>query len=549
MSQIEWENLASLLSLAAGLMAAVFLLLQWIPDFAIAATERILHRLADKPWISGISISVLSLVVCLLMTAHNGIPQPLIHDEFSYLLAADTFAHGHITNPTPPFWEHFETPQQLMQPTYMSKYFPGQGMALALGQVLFGQPIVGAWISTAAAVAAIYWMLLGFVPRPWALAGGIVCVLHPELLDWSQTYWGGCVAVTGGALLIGAWGRLMIASSAGASTMLAAGLIILANSRPFEGTVLAVPLMIPLALSLRRHFSNLILYAGIPLLLAGIAMGYYNFRITGHIWRLPYLEYASQYEIYPKFWFLPPGPLHVYRNSAMEFIHRYFEHDAHAEFDNIPSAIVNSQYRFNVLFTTTVSLAVFLLPLSVALYAKKQKRLVWVIISIVASVVALWTEIFVYSHYLAPLFPAVILLIIIGWKKLFNWNWRGRPLGKTLARATAIGFLAGAAMVAVQPVFHDPLMLDQKSVADELPPLRTGRHLIFVSYSPLRSAHSELVHNLSDLENSRIIWARSLNEEEDRQAAEHFKDRQVWSLYVGGKLDLTPFHLGDSKSK
>jgi hypothetical protein len=541
MSQTDWENLASLVSLATALIAVIPLLLRWFPAGAVVVIERIFVRLSQRTLNCGIALATGSLAVCFLLTAHNGIPQPLIHDESSYLLAADTFAHGRITNPTPAGWENFETPQQLMRPTYMSKYFPAQGIALALGQVLTGQPIVGAWISTAVAVAAIYWMLLGFLPRTWALLGGVVSAIHPQLLDWSQIYWGGSVAVFGAALLIGAWGRLMISNSVSASITLSAGLIILANSRPFEGFVLAVPLMIPLLLRLRSHWKTLIIYSGIPLLLAAAAMGYYNFRITGHSWRLPYVEYASQYEIYPKFWLLPPGPMKTYRNPAMEFIHRYFEHDAYSQFSSLPAAIANSRVRVGVLFTSTISLAVLLLPLSVFLYAKKDMRIVWLMVATGASIIALWTEIFLYGHYAAPLFPVVILMIIIGWKKLSSWEYRGHPLGKTIARATAIGFLAGAALAAAQPVYHDPMMLDQKSVVDEFKPLQTGRHLIFVSYAPLRSAHAELVHNLSDLDSSRIIWARSLSDQTDRQVAAHYKNRRIWSLYVGGKLELKPF--------
>ena len=243
MPQTEWENLASLLSLAVALVMGVALWLVRIP--VPSATLSLLKLYAGRTSLWFVLIPALSFVLNIGIALHRGIPRLLIHDEFSYVLAGDTFAHGRLTNPTPEYYEHFETPQELVRPTRMSKYPPGQGLFIALGQVLTGMPIVGIWISTAAACGASYWMLLGFVSRPWAMVGGMMAAFSPALLNWSQVYWGGCVAVLGGALLLGGWGRLMARSAAplprraliAGSVTMSIGLAILANSRPYEGTV------------------------------------------------------------------------------------------------------------------------------------------------------------------------------------------------------------------------------------------------------------------------------------------------------------------------
>lgn len=182
------------------LLAALFTLVCVLPSRfmrlkSLNQFQQIAHYFG-KPKTSIITVFVLSFVLSASISSYKK-PLPLVQDELSYLLTADTFAHGRLTNPTHPFWKHFETIHVFHEPSYASKYPPGQGLFLAVGQVITGHPIVGVWLSAALASAAICWMLQAWVPPKWALLGGLISAIHPLLILWTQNFWGGSVAVLG----------------------------------------------------------------------------------------------------------------------------------------------------------------------------------------------------------------------------------------------------------------------------------------------------------------------------------------------------------------
>src|SRR5205814_4224766 len=121
-----------------------------------------------------------------------------------------------------------------------AKFPVGQGMVLAIGQWL-GHPIIGAWLSTAAACVAIGWMARAWMPARWAMLAALLAAVHPAIFSWSQCYWGGAVAMIGGALFVGSARRATsLPPRTSTGLMLGAGLAILANSRPLDGLLLAI---------------------------------------------------------------------------------------------------------------------------------------------------------------------------------------------------------------------------------------------------------------------------------------------------------------------
>jgi hypothetical protein len=225
------------------------------PGFVVALSARIgfgqnpgsparITSIWDKPrpllLIYGVAIA--TFLGCLIVASVLHEPVPRNRDEFSYKLMGETLVRGHVSSPGPPLPEFFDTFHILVRPVYASKYFPAPGLFLALAEKLTGHDAVGIWLGSAFACAATTWMLRAWIGAGWALFGGFLMIVQYGVFSyWSQTFWGGMVAAFGGALFFGAvrclWGSFRWQDG----IWLTLGLLILANSRPLEGLLAAIP--------------------------------------------------------------------------------------------------------------------------------------------------------------------------------------------------------------------------------------------------------------------------------------------------------------------
>ncbi len=248
----QWKEISE--TLAVILCVAIGLLVPNLRWKRLRAAEDAFTRFANKRVQAIVFVGLLPMLLRLALLPLLPVPQPLVADEFGYLLLADTFASGRITNPVHPMWKHFETIYVLHEPSYTSIYPIAPALLMTIPKLAGVTPWLGVWCSVGLMCALICWALQGWMPPRWALIGGLLAVCRFAIIgSWMNTYWGGAVAAIGGALVLGALPRILSRRHMLRNTLLfGLGLAVLAQSRPYEGFLLSVPLVTGLAIWLLR---------------------------------------------------------------------------------------------------------------------------------------------------------------------------------------------------------------------------------------------------------------------------------------------------------
>jgi len=505
-----------------------------------------LDLLCKDKKISILLIGLITFGCCSYVGLKKGIPIPIIHDEFSYLLAADTFASGRLTNPSHPMWKHFETFNVLQKPTYMSRYPPMQGIFLAIGQKFFGHPIWGVWLSMALMAAGICWMLQAWVPSRWALLGSLLVIFHPAIgvtSFWAQSYMGGAVAAIGGALVFGAIRRIDRNINIFNAIIMGLGITILLNSRPFEGSIALVPvIMLILYWTLKgkkEQRSLLIRFVIFPLLALGLltalAMGTYNKKITGNAFIMPCMVYEQTYSSAPVFIWQKPRPLPDFNNEQMKIYNKGYTEATFLRYSRM-NFLQIMWIRLNQWILPSVTannlLSIPLLLSLCSLFSLNQ----WMVF--VFSVLFLYllfqsTLIWFYFHYAGPLIAPLIVILIYGFRMLFCLKLRKAPIGKILTISYIILFIfSGLIEMNRAPQAGYPWYKHRLKIISSLNAIG-GKHLVLVKYTnPHHWVHYEWVYNQADIDKSAVVWARDLGDPANQELLNYFKDRKVWKISV-----------------
>jgi hypothetical protein len=532
-------------------LTVICLVIAIIKPFAggrlFSTIEDVLSRVARQRLASVALLAVLPVALRALLLPVYGVPAPFVHDEYGYLLQADTFASGKLTNPTPPFPKHFESIYVLTKPTYTAQYQPAQGVLLALGMRLASCPWLGVFLSMGVLSALFYWMLQAWLSPVWALIGSLLAIFQYGVLSyWMNSYFGGTVPAIGGTLVLGALPRLRGQPSIRNAVLCGTGVVILMNSRPAEGVLLLLVAggallfwmfnrVTPARATLRRV---LIPMAAILVLGAGFEL-YYNYRVTGNPTELPYMLSRNLYgTVQGYFW---QKPYYVATAMPQDIRMEYEKQlENHARRNSLRGLALATGGKIRTFWSFYLG-AALTVPLVLIPFIWRRPNMDIVAASLVLVGLENLTFHAFQPHYTAPVAGLILLVIVLCVERMRRMGPGGLFLSRSLPLVCAIGLVIPMLGRLVQPVLPPQLSALTRLWDSEFQSpwpreqLRAqllkqgGKHLVFVRYRyPEHNLDDEWVFNRANLDQATIIWARELDAQSNRCLLNRFPGRKVW---------------------
>lgn len=549
---IQWE----LVSLAA---LGIWLAPAWLGR-KLRPLRAAFERLAGHRAASIAVCGILPVAIRLSLLGIYPAPEPSIHDEFSHLLLADTLAHGRLSNPPHPLWQHFESIHIIQQPTYNSMYPPGQGAFLALGEWLFHEPWVGVVISVGLMFSALCWMMQGWLPAKWALFGTLLAILAFGVTTlWMNSYLGGAVSSIGGALVLGAVRRLRKPGrNVAQSILLGIGIVLLMNTRPFEGALLTAAALTYLAIGAwRKRWVQIAVPAGLILVTGLLFTGYYNWRVTGSAVRMAYEVNRDTYGWPENLGFLAIKQV-TFRHAVLRDMYQkeVAHHTIYSSWDRFLDSIdVRAFENWSFFCGPVLTIPLLFVP---QVFLDRRTR---PLVAILAILIGLnFFQMVLYPYHLGPIVPALFAVIAQGARHIYVLLSRSRP-SRALAFAVLLPLCVSAASTLKLEAVPLGIPLsywehgaerhaDARAYIEDWLSRRPRKQLVIVHYSPEHSPDQEWVYNAADIDASKVVWARQMDPQPDARLVDYFKDREVWLLNADAKPQhVVPYRADSSLCK
>ncbi len=354
---------------------------------------------------------------------------PAYHDEFSYLLQAETFLAGRWSWPAMTVQpDLFHQVHVLNRPTTACRYFPWTGFWMA-PFVAVKHPYFGHWLAGAIACVFFHRCLCRLMGFRWAAVGGVLIAVSPGLASFSNLLLAHHPTMM--ALAVFLWGFMRFMDHYRVRDIVVAGvaLSLAMLSRPMTAAGCALPFGIWLVVAMiRQQFSSktgspTIMWSpvralagiGIPLLLGFGVLGLMNHAITGS-------SLKSAYQLYTDTW----TPRHRYGFDNANIDPALPESKVLQAYDNWAENLTIAKAQSNVAQRTIYSLrwtlgiaaltfcVIAALPTCFDRHDRRPLLLLCSVLTLHAVHIPYWYDGIMHWHYVFETAPLLILLATFG---------------------------------------------------------------------------------------------------------------------------------------
>jgi hypothetical protein len=538
------------------LIAAVLVLVAAIVILTVRPLRNICCNLSkpfgqSSPRTQWLTAGAIAVVSCLYLYAtarfqHRDL-NPILHDEYAYLIQSNMLASGHLWLPRHEQADFFDTFHLITDRAYASKYGPGTAIACAPAALLHLPPWLTPLLLSGLAVGLIYLLATELFDDP--SAGWLAALLLLSLGIFRRT----SVMVMSQAPMLALLILAMLAYVRWRRTHRPAWILTLglsiglgAITRPVDALCVALPIALAILLDL-RHLDNRARIRTILLGLAAVApflllQAVYNKGVTGSFTTLPWDYDARRNDPYDTMSTRPfdPALRPLSTLSQKQAFHDEFVVPAYKQklarsrgqrlLERaawlLAGPPLEEQDRARLIYGALPNpLLIALLP--VGLLGLCHRR--WVATFALPPFLLVYANYtFFFPHYAVAMAPAVILLALAA-RSVLRETW---PAAAGAINVTATLLLIALALTALPELnrsrrdqwFDAPLL---RQVDRDLAAIDKRPALVLFTFDPERPLHEEPVYNTATAwpDDAPVIRAHDLGDARNADLIRYYAAR------------------------
>ncbi|MGA9623737.1 MAG: hypothetical protein WBQ65_04650, partial [Bryobacteraceae bacterium] len=266
---------------------------------------------------------------------------------------------------------------------------------------------------------------------------------------------------------------------------------------------------------------------------------YYNDRVFGNAFTLPYQVNRATYASAPVFLWQRPRPEPVYRHKVMREFYSKWELGDFLYARTPAGFLYRTAQKLGIVLCFFFG-AALLPPLILLPRVLRDRRLRFLVAAGAIYGAGLSVNAWLFPHYVAPFTCALYAILLQAMRHLRLWRPGNRPLGLSLVRVIPVVCLMLVGLRLCSAPLHlsisrwptmwygtAPFGLPRAQVLAELEG-HPGPQLAIVRYAPDHRPFDDWVYNAADIDQSKVVWARELETRNSLELLRYFRDRRAW---------------------